>query len=225
MATALHYTVFHKVLFPDIKEVPATRKFSLRRTYRFDPHPASLLQTIPIVVFDLETTGLDSDIDRIIEIGAIKTLNGETLAEFSSLVKASFAISSTITRLTGITQEMLVDQPQIEAVMPEFLKFIEGSILVAHNAPFDSGFLKKECSRLNIDIDWATFCTLKMARELLPNLESRSLDALAAHFHLSFEARHRSIGDVRVTSEVLKQFLQQEQRRFTSVQCLKPFGV
>lgn len=229
MSVQLGYSMFQDVLFPEDldspREVGEAQELRLRRLKRFVPDPALLIREAPIVVFDLETTGLDPTADRIIEVGAIKLENLKPVAEFSSLVSTSIELTDDIIRLTGINPAMLEGQPSIEEVLPRFLEFIDGCILVAHNAEFDLSMIKAACSRAGIDLDWACFCTLKMARELLPDLENKKLDTLAAHYGLSFEARHRAIGDIKVTVGVLDGLLAEEASAFTKWSQLKPFMV
>ena len=92
-------------------------------------------------------------------------------------------------------------------VIDKFLQFIKGSVLIAHNAEFDASFLRAACDKHQWDFHSPIYCTLKMARELLPNLERRTLDALAEHYGLSFSSRHRSIGDAEVTAQVFANML------------------
>jgi DNA polymerase III epsilon subunit family exonuclease len=156
----------------------------------------------PFVIFDFETTGLDTRMARIIEIGAIKYVNRKEVGRFSQLVQPGQKLSSEITRITGITDAMLVGQPTIDHVLPEFHDFLRGSIGVAHNAEFDLSMLFHESNRLGVSCDYTVICTLKMARAFV-KIESRNLDSLARHFGLQFESRHRSIGDILVTADVL----------------------
>ena len=208
MNPALAYSIFHDVLFPKTGGTSnASESLQLRRLRRFVASDELNLETAPIVVFDLETTGLDFETDRIIEIGAEKLVGFEVVAEFSTLVSTDLELTPHIQNLTGITPDMLVGKPTIDSVLPEFMKFIDGSLIVAHNADFDFGMLRAAGSRLGWDIEWPCFCTVKMARELLPQLENRKLDTLAQHFGLTFGSRHRSMGDVRVTSEVLRRLI------------------
>jgi DNA polymerase III epsilon subunit family exonuclease len=214
MSGPLEHSMFHAVLFPpelDSKgDDEAGAVLTLRRLTRYLPDPAHDVLASPIVIFDLETTGLDPTVDRIIEIGGLKIVRGEVVAEFSSLVTTNVELTEEIQRLTGITPDMLVGQPTIQDVLPKFLEFISGSILVAHNAEFDMSMLRAAASRQGVDLEWACFCTLKMARELLGFLENRKLDTLAAHYGLTFEARHRAIGDIKVTAGVLAGMLERE---------------
>lgn len=226
--TQLGHSMFHDVLFPPAVTAgqgDALEVLRLRRLKRFVPEPHHPLMTAPLVVFDLETTGLDPEVDRIIEIGAIKLDGMRPVAEFSSLVSTNVELTDDIIRLTGITPEMLVGQPVIEDVLPKFLEFIEGSILIAHNAEFDLSMIKAACSRVGIDLEWPCFCTLKMARALLPDLENKKLDTLAAHYGLTFESRHRSIGDVKVTTGVLSGLLTKEAQTIRVWSDIQPYTV
>lgn len=162
----------------------------------------------PIVVFDFETTGLNVRASRIIEMGAIKYLNRKEVDRFSTFVNPDTEISPIITKITGITQDMLVDAPSILDALPQFHNFLRGSIGVAHNAEFDLNMLHYESQRIGMQCDYTIICTLKMARALV-NITKRNLDALAEHFELSFESRHRSIGDILVTAGVLWKIIDQ----------------
>jgi DNA polymerase III epsilon subunit-like protein len=120
---------------------------------------------------------------------------------------------------------MLTGQPELQEVLPEFLKFIDGSLMAAHNAEFDFMMLKAAALRMGYEVDLPCFCTLKMARTLLPTLENRKLDTLAQHYNLTFGSRHRSMGDVRVTSEVLRNLVTVEADGIECWKDLEPFNV
>ncbi|NRA44729.1 MAG: hypothetical protein HRU09_07220 [Oligoflexales bacterium] len=223
----LQYSMFHDVFFPaqDSKAEGGSQDLSLRRSVTFFPNPKLDLAKANLAVFDLETTGLDSDSDRIVEIGALKICNGKVLGEFETLVDPQRDFPIEAQKVSGITPDMLVGKPNIAEVLPDFLKFIDGCILVAHNASFDMSFIRNNANRLGIDLQWPSFCTLKLARELLPDLERKTLDVLAEHYGLSFEARHRSIGDVKVTVGVLEQLMQNEGSYLSSWKDMEPFWV
>src|SRR6478735_4312639 len=192
--TQLQNSMFYDILFPaDDEETQGSSQLFLQKVLRHHLASDSLVRDSTIVIFDFETTGLDSLRDRIIEVGAIKYQNGQRVADFSTLIKPDIPLPEVASRITGITSEMLENQPSIDEVLPKFLQFIDRTLLVAHNAEFDMAFLKNTCQRLGYQIEWSCFCTLKLARQLLPDLESKSLDSLAQHFGLSFAARHRSI--------------------------------
>jgi|GEM_PF-444485 len=213
--SALSHSMFQNVVFPAESALEkndgngqslADDSLMLRRLLRFVPPPDARIEEIPVVVFDFETTGLDAQQDRIIEIGAEKLIGFEVVDRFSTLVHTNVELTPQIQQLTGISPDMLTGMPPIEQVLPEFFKFIDGSLMVAHNAEFDWMMLKAAATRLGYDVDLPCFCTLKMARVILPAIENRKLDTLAGHYGLEFTpgSRHRSTGDVRVTSEVLR---------------------
>jgi DNA polymerase III epsilon subunit family exonuclease len=226
MTGELQHSIFHRVLFPkvDLGETDSA-DLRLRRSIRYQPDPRIAVKSMQIVIFDFETTGLDSERDRIIEIGAQKFIENKVVDEMSTLIYTDLPLSELVINLTGITKAMLADKPKIHSILPSFLAFIEGSVLVAHNAEFDYGMLKAECSRQGIDLDWPTFCTLKLARELLPELERKTLDSLAQHYELTFESRHRAIGDVKVTAAVLTEMLAGEGNYIKNWKDLNPFTV
>lgn len=218
MSHSLSNSMFYAVVFPADSMPGADRggnqfaaddSLTLRRLLRFVPAPDARIEEMPIVVFDFETTGLDAQQDRIIEIGAEKMIGFEVVDRFSTLVHTTVELTPQIQQLTGITPDMLTGKPPVEEVLPDFLKFIDGSLMVAHNAEFDLMMLKAAATRLGYDVDLPCFCTLKMARTILPNLENRKLDTLAGHYGLEFApgSRHRSAGDVRVTAEVLRNLI------------------
>lgn len=226
MNEELAHSIFSEVLFPQSEEESSdANDLQLRKNLRYNIDPSQIFRNLPWVVFDLETTGLDSETDRIIEIGAQKIHKGVVVDEMSTFVHTDVELSEVVQNLTGITPVMLEGQPSIEEAMPKFLDFIDGAILIAHNAEFDMGMLKASCSRLGIDIEWAAFCTLKLARELLPDLERKNLDTLAEHYGLTFESRHRSIGDVKVTVSILNEMIENEGAYIKSWQDLDPFKV
>ncbi len=174
----------------------------------------------PIVVFDFETTGLDTKTARIIEIGAIKYINKMEVSRFSQLVNPQEPISEKITEITGIHSGMLEGMPTVEAVLPSFHEFLKGSVGVAHNARYDVGILYHESKRINITCQHDVICTLKLAKRFL-KLDRRSLDSLSKHYNLSFESRHRSIGDSLVTAEVLWKILDEH----PELQTMKDFSL
>lgn len=210
----LQYSMFQDVFFPtgesDGEGKAGGGDLQLQKLVRYAPTLATDIRSTLLVFFDLETTGLDDALDEIVEIGAQKYLGGELVGEWSTLVCPKQVISAQASKISGITQEMLHGQPSIETVLPQFLQWMQGGILVAHNATFDIGFVREAGLRLGMGIEWPVLCTLKMARSLLPALERKNLDTLAQYYGLQFEARHRSIGDVKVTAEVFHRLLEKE---------------
>ncbi len=154
------------------------------------------------VVFDLETTGFNPVKDKIIEIGAVKVVKGEIIDRFSTFVNPVVPIPDKIIKLTSITDQMVADAPDIKDVMPEFLKFCEGSVLVAHNSDFDMGFINQKTGELAIDIDVTYVDTLAMSRVLLPELVRFKLDNVAKALKVSLENHHRAVDDAECTAYI-----------------------
>lgn len=179
------------------------------------------LSGVPVVVFDFETTGLDTRNARIIEIGAIKYKGRREVDRMSTLVDPGVTLPPEVESLCGISQDMLVGKPRLPEVLPAFHDFLRGCLGVAHNAEFDCGMLAYESARLAITCQYMVVCTLKMSRELM-DVERRNLDALAEHLGLGFESRHRSIGDILVTAGVLWHMLDSHPR-LSTVGHLAPF--
>ncbi len=168
------------------------------------------LRDTTFVVFDLETTGGRACVDAITEIGAVKIRCGEVLGEFGTLVDPGRAIPPQIVSLTGITQAMVSDAPRIDEVLPAFLEFASGAVLVAHNAPFDVGFMRAACSVHGYP--WpkpAVVCTVRLARRVLSrqDVPSCRLSALAALFGATTTPNHRALCDARATVDVLHALL------------------
>lgn len=148
------------------------------------------------VVVDLETTGLSPQSDSIIEIGALKVIDGHIVDEFSVLIDPHKYISSTITRITGITNEMVIGKPSIEDVFDDFLIFIEDYPILGHNVRFDLNFLQAISPIHN---DWID--TLHLSRSIIKELKHHRLSDLVAYFQVSLNT-HRAIDDCVSTKEV-----------------------
>lgn len=154
------------------------------------------------VVFDIETTGLSSINDSIIEIGAVKIKDCQIVDTFETFVNPQIHISSFITKLTGITDDMVKRYPPIDEVLPKFLDFIKGSTLVAHNANFDVTFIKTKAKNLGIEVDNPVLDTLELSRHMYENLKNYKLDTVAQHLGVSLENHHRAVDDARATAEI-----------------------
>ena len=147
------------------------------------------------VAFDLETTGLSSKTDRIIEIGAIVMKNGQEVDRFQTFVDPERKLDRKIVDLTGITDDMLVGAPKIEEVLPKFLEFIAGRVLVAHNSDFDTGFIRAECARLGLPYDYTAADTLILSQNLLPQLNKFKLNIVSDALSLPDFTHHRAADD------------------------------
>jgi len=164
------------------------------------------LHEVTFVVVDLETTGGSPATSEITEIGAVKVRGGEVLGEFATLVNPGVPVPPAITVLTGITTAMVLQAPRITEVLPAFLEFARGCVLVAHNAGFDIGFLKANAARM--ELAWprpAVVDTVRLARRVVTRDEAPNhrLSSLAALFGSATTPNHRALQDARATVDVL----------------------
>ena len=177
------------------------------------------------VVFDLETTGFSSVKDKIIEIGAVKVENGEITDKYSTFVNPKIPIPFRITQLTSITDEMVMESPEIETILPQFLKFVGDAVLVAHNASFDVSFIEENCKQQGIEPDFTSVDTVGLARVLLPTLSKFKLNVVAKALNISQEHHHRAVDDARVTAEIYVKFIQMlEERGIETLDQMNHFG-
>ena len=165
----------------------------------------SLLDTY--VVFDLETTGFSPLNNKIIEIGAVKVTGGKITERFSSFVNPEVPIPFKIEELTHIRDEMVLDAPKIEEILPEFMAFCEGAVMVAHNADFDMSFISKNCERQGISCEFTVVDTVALARVLLPHLNNFKLHTVAKTLKVSLENHHRAVDDAACTAEIFVKFV------------------
>src|ERR1700758_2231318 len=169
------------------------------------------LTDLDFTVVDVETTGWAPDEAGITEVGAVRVHDGRVVAEFGSLVNPGTPVPPAITELTGISDQMLASAPPVAAVLPGLLAFAEGSVLTAHNAPFDLGFLTAACARTGLD--WPGFevlDTVRLARHLMATpqeVPDRKLATLASFFGTPVRPSHRALDDARATAVVLGRLL------------------
>lgn len=154
------------------------------------------------VVFDIETTGFGPKNDQIIEIGAVKVVNNEIVDNYSTFINPQIPIPANIVKLTSITDEMVADAKLIDEILPQFLEFCNGSVLVAHNAGFDTGFIKQKALDMGIDTDFTVVDTLSLARLLIPGLKNYKLDVVADALDVSLESHHRAVDDAQCTAYI-----------------------
>jgi DNA polymerase III epsilon subunit family exonuclease len=185
------------------------------------PIPGLLLPAVArpgedLVVVDVETTGWLADAACITEIGAVRLRDGRPVTEFSALVNPGVPIPSAITELTGITDDMVSDAPKIGDVLPRFLDFAGDSVLIAHNAPFDIGFLAAACQHCHLAwpacvvLDTAVLSRMVLRHDEVPD---HKLATLAGHFGTSADPSHRALADARATAGVLAGLLDLLPRR------------
>lgn len=174
------------------------------------PAPSLPLSGLRFTVIDLETTGGSRSADRILEIGAVHVEQGGIGGRFETLVNPGIPIPTFISAMTGIRADMVEGAPGFQGVADALTDFIGDSVLVAHNLPFDLGFLNRELSRAcGFVLVNPSLCTVRLGRWLLPHLPDRRLDTLAAHYGLVFARRHRAADDAYVTAGLLLRFLLQ----------------
>lgn len=163
----------------------------------------------PFVVFDIETTGLDNNKDNITEIGAVKVEGGKIVDKWSTFVNPCRPIPEHITNLTGINDAMVKDAPKIDEILGSFLEFAKDCVLVAHNAAFDVGFMKKAAQRSGLEFDFCILDTLMLARCMYPNLPNFKLDTLTRHLHVILENHHRAVDDAKATADVFVKMIEE----------------
>lgn len=159
------------------------------------------------VVFDIETTGFGPVKDRIIEIGAVKVKAGLIVDKFSTFINPEIPIPFEIEELTGIKDDMVLDYPTIDVILPQFLDFVRDCTLVAHNASFDVSFIHKKAEDMGITTDFTVIDTVGMARVLLPQLSRYKLNVVAKALGISLENHHRAVDDAGATAEIFLKFL------------------
>jgi|LSQX01.3.fsa_nt_gb DNA polymerase-3 subunit alpha (Gram-positive type) len=156
----------------------------------------------PFVVFDIETTGLNAGKDKITEIGAVLVEGGKIRDTFSTFVNPGVLIPEHITKLTGITDAMVADAPPIERALEGFLEFVGQMPLVAHNAPFDTGFIRLAAAAQDKELYNIIVDTLQMARSMFPQLSKHKLDVVAKHLGVKLDKHHRAVHDATATAEI-----------------------
>ena len=165
------------------------------------------------VVFDLETTGFSPNTCKIIEIGAVKVENGTITERFSEFVNPQVPIPFKIEELTGIRDDMVMGAETIEEILPRFMEFCEGCVMIAHNAEFDMSFIRKNCMDLDIPCDYTVGDTVAMARILLPALHRFKLDTVAKALKISLENHHRAVDDAECTAHIFVKFIEMLKER------------
>ena len=158
------------------------------------------------VVFDIETTGLSAQKNRVIEIGAVKVQGGRIVDRFSTFVDPGAPIPFEIEKLTHISDAMVMGSPGIETALPQFLSFAGDAVMVAHNASFDMGFMEHNARLLGLTFDNTYVDTVGLARVLLPQLSRYKLDTVAKALNVSLEHHHRAVDDAETTAEIFLRF-------------------
>lgn len=178
------------------------------------------------VVFDLETTGIGAKSNQIIEIGAVKVEEGKIGETFSVFVNPLRPIPYPIQQLTGIDDSMVSNAKMIQEVLPEFIQFCEGCVMVAHNASFDMGFIEQKAKEQGIETDYTVIDTVAVARALLPDLKRYKLDTVAKRLGVSLENHHRAVDDATATAEIFVRMLDRlSEKDITTLEELNEFCI
>ena len=165
------------------------------------------------VVFDLETTGFSATKNKIIEIGAVKVVNGSITERFSTFVNPKVPIPYEIEQLTHITDDMVLDAPMIHEILPQFMEFCQNAVMVAHNADFDMSFIRHNCDLLGLECEKTVLDTVALARVLLPSLNRFKLNTIAKALNISLENHHRAVDDAACTAEIFTKFVEMLRER------------
>ena len=176
-----------------------------------DPNDKELSQTF--VVFDIETTGFSNINDKITEIGAVKIENFKIVDRFSELINPEKDISYKIQELTGITNDLVKDKPTIEEILPKFMEFVGDSVVVAHNAEFDTGFISQKCREQGLQYKNKSIDTLMLSRILLPHLKRFRLNLIAKELGVPLLNHHRAVDDAEATANIFLKFLEMLQKK------------
>lgn len=169
-----------------------------------DDWQSRLLKDLDFVVVDVEATGAKTPPNRLIELGAYRIHEGRIVDKFLSLVNPEIPIPRFVVALTGITNEMVKTAPVFADIAPRWLDFVSESVLVAHNAPFDTSFLNHEISRVYPGHRMVNphLCTVRLSRRALPELTNHRLDTIASHFSIPIISRHRAGSDALATAKL-----------------------
>ena len=178
------------------------------------------------VVFDIETTGFSPVNNKIIEIGAVRVEGGRITARYSTFVNPEVPIPYQIEKLTGIRDDMVLDAPKIDKVLPEFLDFCQDAVLVAHNAGFDMSFILENAGRLGLEADFTYVDTVGISRVLLTGQSKHTLDAVAKTLGVSLENHHRAVDDAEATADIFVKFIGMlEKEEITTLSQVNALGV
>ena len=176
-------------------------------------HPMGQSFADTFVVFDLETTGFSPSKNQIIEIGAVKVVNGSITERFSTFVNPKVPIPYEIEQLTHITDDMVLDAPMIHEILPQFMEFCQNAVMVAHNADFDMSFIRHNCDLLGLECEKTVLDTVALARVLLPSLNRFKLNTIAKALNISLENHHRAVDDAACTAEIFTKFVEMLRER------------
>ena len=177
------------------------------------------------VVFDIETTGLSAGFDKIIEIGAVKLKDGEIIGRFSEFINPEMPIPYKITELTSINDAMVMHAPTYEELLPKFLDFVGNAVVVAHNAQFDTGFIRHYAKTLGIKWEPTIMDTMTIAQIMVPELGRYTLDRLCKQFGVVNAHHHRAVDDADATAKIFVKLIELvESKGITTIAELNTLG-
>lgn len=192
---------------PDFKLIIGTEAYIVDDYKKIATNPKGQNINSSYVVFDIETTGLNASQDEIIEIGAVKIVDGTITDTFSTFVNPNRPIPYDIFQLTSISDNDVTSAPTIDMVLPKFLDFCKNCIMVAHNADFDMGFIKANATRLNMNWDKTGLDTLALSRYFISDMVKYTLDSVAKKLNIDLGHHHRACDDALCTAKIFLYFL------------------
>ena len=202
-----------KIKNPDFKVIYGVEAYLVDDSKGLASNPQGQALTDTYVVFDLETTGFSPLKNKIIEIGAVKVQNQEITDRFSTFVNPQVPIPYEIEQLTSINDDMVLDAPLIEEILPKFMGFCEGAVMVAHNADFDMSFIKYNCKQQGLPCEKTVVDTVALSRALLPSLNRFKLDTVAKALGIVLGHHHRAVDDAACTAEIMLKLIKMLQDR------------
>lgn len=216
-----------RIGLPKVAEPPRPT-YGIRKPPKHAPNGVpDPLRALEYVVVDVETTGSGyMHGHRITEIAAIRVNGrGEVMGEFESLVNPDRPIPAIVSALTNITYDMVKEAPRFWEIAPRVYDLLDGAVFVAHNVQFDWAFVTEEMRRASAPVlDSRTLCTVRLARKVVPEVTSRSLDALQYFFNVDNQARHRAYGDALATTTIFRRLLDRlEEREVSDWDALQKF--
>mgnify|MGYP000314342697 CR=1 FL=1 len=199
---------------PDMKVIYGVEAYLVPDKEKSVKNPrGQVLEDATYCVLDLETTGISITREKITEVGIMKVKNGEVIDEFEIFVNPEKPIPQRVVEVTNITDEMVKDAETIDKVFPKILEFVGDSIIVAHNASFDVGFLKHNAKLLGYEFNNTYIDTLPLAKDLFPDLKKYKLGKIADNLGIKVEVAHRALDDVDTTVKVFKVMLDMLEKR------------
>jgi DNA polymerase III subunit epsilon len=183
--------------------------------------PVSELFTKPIsdltfAVVDTETTGMNPQFSRVMDIGIILMRNGEVLDKWETLIDSCQDVPFWISKYTHLTYDMVKGLPAFKSYIPKIQSLLKGTIFVGHNVMFDYSFLYHEMKREGADFNYPKLCTVMLGRKLLPQLANAHLDALADYYQIKISQRHRALPDAEATAIVLSEFIKIAREKYSA---------